>query len=142
MRYAQYFNKKEKRSGHLWQGRFFSSILDNDYLTIAARYVERNPVRIGLVKNPWDWNWSSALGHISEETEKIKLENIFDYIEIPKNKWKDYLENQDNEIDIGEIRKNTIRGLPSGGIKFVERLEQKLEIKIFRQPVGRPKKNN
>jgi REP element-mobilizing transposase RayT len=63
MRYAQYFNKKNKRSGHLWQGRFFSCILDETYLIAAARYIERNPVRADLVTKPWEWKWSSAQAH-------------------------------------------------------------------------------
>lgn len=48
MRYSQYFNWKHKVSGHLWQARFFSCVLDSGRLLAAARYVERNPVRAGL----------------------------------------------------------------------------------------------
>ena len=54
MRYAQYCNKKKKACGHLWQGRFFSSILDEQYLLEAVRYVERNPVRAKMVKKAWE----------------------------------------------------------------------------------------
>ncbi len=50
MRYSQYFNKKRKTSGHLWQGRFYSCVLDEPYLMTAIRYVEKNPVRAGIVK--------------------------------------------------------------------------------------------
>jgi len=42
-------------SGHLWQGRFYSCILDDSHLFTAGRYVERNPVRAGIVKEAWDW---------------------------------------------------------------------------------------
>jgi len=45
MRYAQRINRERSWKGHLWQGRFFSSALDEDYLWAAVRYVERNPVR-------------------------------------------------------------------------------------------------
>jgi len=45
MPYAQHINKIKKWSGHLWQGRFFSSALDESYFWSAIRYVERNPVR-------------------------------------------------------------------------------------------------
>lgn len=47
MIYAQYLNKKNNIKGHLWQGRFFSSILDERHLYAAVRYVENNPVRAG-----------------------------------------------------------------------------------------------
>ncbi len=47
--YAIYFNKKEKRTGHLWQGRFSSwYILNDDYLYQTIRYIEYNPIEAGL----------------------------------------------------------------------------------------------
>ncbi len=49
MRYAQYFNKKYKKCGHIWQGRYFSCLLDEAYLKSVIRYVECNPVRAKLV---------------------------------------------------------------------------------------------
>lgn len=63
MRYAQYMNKKHQVKGHLWQGRFFSSFLDEGYLYRAIRYVEQNPVRAGMVKEAWAYRWSSARVH-------------------------------------------------------------------------------
>ena len=50
--YAVYFNKRYNRSGHLWQGRFFSSLLFNDqeHFWIVARYIEQNPIRANIVK--------------------------------------------------------------------------------------------
>ena len=41
MRYAQYFNQKKNKKGHLWQGRFYSSILDERHLYTAVRYIEK-----------------------------------------------------------------------------------------------------
>ena len=49
MRYAQRVNKANGWKGHLWQGRYFSSALDEAYTWSAIRYVERNPVRAGMV---------------------------------------------------------------------------------------------
>ena len=49
MRYAQRINKAKGWKGHLWQGRFFSSALDEAYTCSAIRYVERNPVSAGMV---------------------------------------------------------------------------------------------
>ena len=43
--YADYFNRKYRLSGHLWQERFFACVLDESHLWNAFRYVERNPVR-------------------------------------------------------------------------------------------------
>lgn len=55
MRYAQYINRRYRRSGHLWQGRFFSCALDSAHLLAAVRYVERNPVRAGFVMRSEEW---------------------------------------------------------------------------------------
>ena len=82
MRYAQYMNRQKGWSGHLWQGRFFSSALDADYLQACVRYVELNPVRAGLVKKAEDYPWSSAAVHCGLEhnallnTRAFCLENI------------------------------------------------------------------
>ena len=63
MRYAQYFNQKYDRVGHLWQGRYYSCILGDTHFMAALRYVERNPVRAKMVDKPWLWIWSSAREH-------------------------------------------------------------------------------
>lgn len=45
MRYSQYKNINENKKGHLWQNRFFSSVMDERHLFYAVRYVEQNPMR-------------------------------------------------------------------------------------------------
>ncbi len=58
--YAQYFNKTHERVGHLFQNRYYTSLLEKEaHLIELARYIVLNPVRAGLVKNPGDWRWSS-----------------------------------------------------------------------------------
>ena len=58
--YGRWFNKKYGLSGHLWQGRFYSCVLSESHLWAAVRYVERNPVRAGIVDRAEDYRWSSA----------------------------------------------------------------------------------
>ncbi len=48
-RYAQYFNARCGRTGHLWQARFHSCLLSAQHLEVALRYVEFNPVRAAMV---------------------------------------------------------------------------------------------
>ncbi len=52
-RYTQYINRLQKRSGHLWQNRFFCCALDEDHYWTAMAYVEQNPVRARMVRRPW-----------------------------------------------------------------------------------------
>jgi putative transposase len=59
-RYVQYINRRYKRSGTLWEGRFRSGIvLDEAHLLASHCYIELNPVRAGMVDDPADYPWSS-----------------------------------------------------------------------------------
>jgi REP element-mobilizing transposase RayT len=58
--YAQWWNRRHTRVGHVFQGRFKDQIVDREsYLLTLSRYVVLNPVRAGLVKHPEEWRWSS-----------------------------------------------------------------------------------
>ena len=59
-RYTQWHNRAHKRSGHLWEDRFKSVIVEDGVAakTMAA-YIDLNPVRAGMVKNPEEYRWSS-----------------------------------------------------------------------------------
>ena len=58
--YSIYFNKKYKRSGHLWQGRFASYYLyDDAHFWIVAKYIERNPIKANMVSNIKDYQHQS-----------------------------------------------------------------------------------
>jgi REP-associated tyrosine transposase len=63
-RYTADINRREGWRGHLWQGRFASYVMDDRYTLAAARYVELNPVRAGLVARAEDYLWSSARAHL------------------------------------------------------------------------------
>ena len=68
-RYVQYINKKNRRTGTLWEGRYRASLVEAEpYLLTCYRYIEMNPVRArGMVDTPEQYRWSSyhanALGH-------------------------------------------------------------------------------
>jgi REP element-mobilizing transposase RayT len=58
--YTQGFNQRYKRVGHLFQGRYKAIIVEKDnHLLSLCRYVVLNPVRVGLIKRPEHWRWSS-----------------------------------------------------------------------------------
>ena len=62
-RYTRRVNLREGWRGYLWQGRFASFVMGDDYVLSAAAYIERNPVKAGLVDRAEDWPWSSAAAH-------------------------------------------------------------------------------
>src|SRR5438477_12199367 len=70
-RYAQRINRLRGWKGHVWQGRFFSSALDERHMWAAIRYVERNPVRAGLVQRAEEYAWSSAPAHAGLRADAI-----------------------------------------------------------------------
>ena len=73
--YTQTSNRRHKRVGHLFQGRFKAILVDSDaYLLELARYVVLNPVRAGMVKKPEDWSWSSYRSSVGLEPAAPWLE--------------------------------------------------------------------
>ncbi len=140
MRYSQYFNRKNDQRGHLWQGRFYSCVLDERHLYAAIKYVEKNPVRAKLAIKPEDWRWSSAGYHLGIEKDNTILSGveIEDYVSI--HNWQEYLAEDNEEEMIKEIRANTLTGRPSGGDAFIQEMESMFKKRLRPLPVGRPKK--
>lgn len=61
-RHAQFINRMRRRSGSLWEGRFYSNAVEGGrYLFNCYRYIELNPVRAGLAQHPSEYRWSSHL---------------------------------------------------------------------------------
>ena len=75
--YTQAFNRRHSLVGHLFQGRFKAILVDRDsYLLALCRYVERNPVAVGLVARPGDWTWSSCQAHLGQVPAPAWLDTL------------------------------------------------------------------
>jgi putative transposase len=71
-RYVGHFNRCHARTGTLWEGRFRSSLVqDERYLMICHRYIELNPVRAGMVEAPSDYPWSSYLANAFGQPDSL-----------------------------------------------------------------------
>ena len=67
--YTQLFNKRHQRTGHLFQGRYKSILIQKDsHLLEVCRYVVLNPVRARMVERPEAWKWSSYRATAGRET--------------------------------------------------------------------------
>ncbi|MEW6536535.1 MAG: transposase [Candidatus Auribacterota bacterium] len=137
MRYSQYINRKQHASGHLWQGRFFSCVLDPAHLYKAVRYVEQNPVRAGVAKRAWDYPYSSAKDHMGREKSVIPVQNIIDWDS--DMSWELYLAEAD-QVFADDIRVKTQRGLVVGSAEFVRMIESMLKRSFVCRAQGRPRK--
>jgi len=141
MRYSQYYNKKIHTTGHLFQGRFFSSVMDEMYTLACARYIERNPVRAKMIKKPYLYDFSSARIHCCiDRIDELGVNRLFKYIEEKQGSWKEFVEMSDNDSNIRQIKQSTKSGRPLGTGSFVEKLEKKLSRTLKLKPRGRPKR--
>jgi putative transposase len=138
MRYSQYFNQKKEIKGHLWQGRFYSCILDERHAYEAIRYVENSPVRAKIVKRADDYLWSSARSHVYKEANPILEDEC--YLIKNTDDWLAYLMEKDDEALVNNIREKMKTGRPCGDEPFVRRIEELLKRKLMPLPRGRPPK--
>jgi putative transposase len=121
--YAQRINRMREAKGHLWQGRFFSSPLDSDYLFNAVRYVELNPIRARIVARAEEYAWSSARAHcgigkdpvVAYRPDSVLLGAIGD--------WSGWLAGGIPSETIDSLRLNGSQNLPCGSIAFIAELE-------------------
>ena len=100
--YATYFNRKRKRHGHLFQGRFKAILIDADeYLKHLSRYIHLNPVRAKMVSSPADFPWSSYPGYIGKKKAPKFLQTDWLLSNFGRNKrearrnYKDFVEGVD-----------------------------------------------
>ena len=140
MRYAQHINMRNKTTGHLWQGRFFSCALDERHLYAGIRYVENNPVRALITKEAEEYPWSSAQSHIKKISDSFLSDGCYLTDEIKD--WSKYLREKEEESLIKEIRKNTKTGRPCGDDKFLLKIEDMIGRRLAPLPWGRPRKHD
>jgi hypothetical protein len=67
-RFTRWINWRQKRTGHLFQGRYKAVLVDGDsYLLELVRYIHLNPVRAGMVEDPAEYPWSGHRGYLGME---------------------------------------------------------------------------
>ena len=143
--YAQYYKTKYGHIGHFWQDRYKSILVSRDeYLLACGSYVELNPVRAGVVKDPKDYRWSSygvyAFGKsdgmtdrhpIYEEWSKDEAELRRRYREFVKGMLKEKAAMK------GEMDRRVVYGSED----FIKEVEGGYKISAVIRRRGRPKKD-
>jgi putative transposase len=138
--YTQYLHRLHGRTGHLWQNRFYSCALDEAHCWEALCYVERNPVRAGLVRVPWRYRWSSAAAHCGTGPSPDLLTSLHWRGRWTPEAWKARLQESDDETALTAVRLSTHTGRPLGTDSFLSKVERTLGRRLRPLPVGRPKK--
>lgn len=137
--YTQYLNRKLRQSGRVWQNRFFSCIVEREqYLWAVARYIERNPLKVGLVEKPEDYRWSSAKSHLTGTTDPVL--GACRWLD-PKERsaYADFVRTDDDKTN-NAIRQATRTGRPFGSDNFIDSLEFSLGQTLRPRRAGRPRR--
>jgi len=121
-RYTGYINARLRVTGHLWQGRFGSVVMDEAHLAHAVRYVSLNPVRAGLVQRAEEWRWSSAGAHLSGRNDGLVtvapvLERYGDF--------GAFLAQEPEDDAFRRLRISETTGRPLGSDEWLDMLEQR-----------------
>lgn len=128
-RYTCRINERMGWKGHLWQGRFSSFPMDEEYLLVAARYIEMNPVRAGLTGIAESYSWSSARAHMSGINDKlVKVEPLLNLVQ----DWKGFISGRIHTYKQEKLIRHEQTGRPLGNDRYLKKLEEKLGRK-FRQ---------
>jgi putative transposase len=123
--------------GPLYQGRFKSfPIQEDDHLRTVCRYVERNPLRAGLVRRAEKWRWS-CLWHRAQGTADLLLSPW--PFALP-DQWVDHVNQVETEAELEAVRRCVQRGSPFGQEPWLKATAKRLGLESTLRPRGRPKK--
>ncbi len=135
--YARRINKRNDWTGHLWQSRFASFAMDERHFLMAARYIELNPVRAGIVSDPVSYSWSSAAAHVGRRFEILSPDDPSLHL---VRDWRRFLADGLGTAVWDEQRQHLHSGLPMGSSEFLLDAERKTGISTRKSKRGRPPK--
>lgn len=118
--YTVYYNLKRRRTGHVFQGRYKSLVVEGDaYFLELSRYIHLNPVRAKMVNDPVKYKWSSYGEYIKKEGDGyIDKERVWNYVDMSEAKYRAFVLS-----GIGKDRNpfaNVYAGFLLGETKFIK----------------------
>lgn len=139
-KHSQFFNRKYKRTGKVWENRYKLNIVDPEACWVLARYIERNPIRAGLIERAEDYECSSARVHLCGGIDNLVTEDIL------KGKREEYIEffhekDADNEKELCRIRDVIQQQKAMGSKDFLEKLQEQFGVDFNTRMRGRPRKS-
>ena len=137
IQHSKHLGRTHKMRGRLWQGRFCSCPMDEPHAWEAVRFVERNPLRAGLVLRPDRYPWSSAGGHAGLRKDPL-LSGALESRGKVKN-WAEWLRAGEDAALVQTIRASTRTGRAAGDEAFLARIE-KLTARPLRPKKRKPKR--
>ncbi len=119
-RYSSVINARLRVTGHLFQSRYGSVVMDEAHLLAAARYVALNPVRARLVARAQDWRWSSVGAHLSGKDDGIVATRPI--LERCAGRFADLIEAEPDVRRIAALRAAETIGRPLGPESFLDEI--------------------
>lgn len=141
-RYVQYFNRRYQRSGTLWEGRFRSCLVDSArYVLACYRYVERNPVRAGMVPSPGAYPWSSHAGNVGQLANSLLRPHdeylaLSEHTSLRYTAYRQLFDVEDEPDFLAAIRDATNGGYALVGDALKSRLSPQTQQRLARRPSG------
>jgi REP element-mobilizing transposase RayT len=132
-RYTQWVNSRQKKVGHLFQGRYKAIVVDADaYLAELVRYIHLNPVRAKLVKDPEKYPWSGHRAYMGQETlpwltTEWVLSQFGRRLKNARARYGEFVHIGRKEGHRQEFHEGTSGGRILGDDSFVERAYKKSE---------------
>jgi putative transposase len=140
--YARYRNGRLASCGHLWQNRFYSCPVEDRGVWPVMAYIERNPLRAGLVQVAESYPWSSARCHTGDAAPDPFLGTPAWCDDATILRWREILRlGIDEEAFQDRLRRATDTGRPFGSDEFTQRLERSVDRRLRRLLPGRPRKS-
>jgi putative transposase len=131
------YHRQYQSSGHVWQGRFKAFPVEDDqhYWTVL-RYIERNPLRAGLVQRSQDWEWSSL-----KPTSRSAPPGLLAAGPLAKFRgWTNYVNGIETDAELTALRNSVARGTPFGNDDWQRKTARTLGLESSLRPRGRPRR--
>lgn len=135
VRYTRRINSRERWTGYLWQGRFASFPMDEDYLLACARYIGLNPVRAGLTARAIDWPWSSVRAHLGAADPLLTPGPLAERL---ARRAPCFFDLDVEEEARRRLRRAALTGRPLGAAAWIKALEASTGRRLADPPRGRP----
>ena len=134
--YVRYINTVYQRTGTLWEGRYKSTLVDDEYYFLTVcRYIELNPVRAGMVDHPSEYPWSSYRANgVGKRIGLISPHRV--YIALGKTEkerqeyYRGLFKGLISDLTLGEIREATNKAWVLGSDKFKQEIQPAVNRRI------------
>ena len=140
-----HYHKRHGTSGHVWQGRFQSPVIETDeHLLTVLRYVEANPLRAGMVSDLASYVWSSYLVHGQGKSFGLIDEapvwgRLGKTEAVRQSRWRQWVHTPLTDKELAGVRRAVTTGHPYGTERWVAATARRLDLNLAPRPRGRPR---